>query len=119
MLNAEGEFHGYAGRDFYKVDPHWGTMADLQHLIQAAHARGLLVIDDIVVNHGGNLVDSGDPGHPNFKYPPDGYHLRFRDPAKQYPPPFNLSPENPALTNLFHNNGEIQNYDRHNAGWIG
>jgi len=111
VLNAEGEFHGYAGRDFYKIDPHWGTMADLQHLIQTAHARGILMIDDIVVNHGGNLVDSGDPGYPNFKYPPDGYHLRFRDPNKQYPPPFNLSPENPALTNLFHNNGEIQNYD--------
>jgi glycosidase len=111
VLNAEGEFHGYAGRDFYKVDPHWGTMADLQHLIQAAHARGILVIDDIVVNHGGNLVDSADPGYPHFKYPPDGYHLRFRNPDKQYPPPFNLSPENPALTNLFHNNGEIQDYD--------
>src|SRR5215510_9819830 len=51
VLNANGEFHGYAGRDFYSVAPHWGTMADLQHLIQAAHARGLLVIDDIVVNH--------------------------------------------------------------------
>jgi glycosidase len=111
VLNAEGEFHGYAGRDFYKVDPHWGTMADLQHLVRAAHARGILVIDNIVVNHGGNLVDSGDPGYPNFKYPPDGYHLRFRDPDKQYPPPFNLSPENPSLTNLFHNNGEIQDYD--------
>jgi alpha-amylase len=110
VLNARGEFHGYAGLDFYKVDPHWGTMADLQHLVQAAHARGLLVIDDIVVNHGGNLVDSGDPGYPDFKYPPDGYHLRFRNPAKQYPPPFDLNAANPSLTNLFHNNGYIQDY---------
>src|SRR5215469_8887071 len=60
VLNARGEFHGYCGRDFYKVDPHWGTLADLQHLVQAAHARRILVIDDIVVNHGGNLVDSDD-----------------------------------------------------------
>ncbi len=111
VLNARGEFHGYAGRDFYKVDPHWGTMADLQHLVQAAHARGLLVIDDIVVNHGGNLVDSSDPGYPNFKYPPDGYNLRFRNPAEQYPPPFDLNAAHPALTNLFHNNGYIQDYD--------
>ena len=111
VLNARGEFHGYAGLDFYKVDPHWGTLADLQHLVQAAHARGILVIDDIVVNHGGNLVDSADPGYPNFKYPPDGYHLRFRNPARQYPPPFDLNATNPALTNLFHNNGFIQNYD--------
>jgi glycosidase len=111
VLNAHGEFHGYAGRDFYKVDPHWGSLEDLQHLVRAAHARGILVIDDIVVNHGGNLIDSTDPGYGKFKNPPDGYHLRYRNPARQYPPPFNLSPENPALTNLFHNNGWIQDYD--------
>src|SRR5690349_901108 len=46
VVNANGEFHGYSGRDFYHVDPHWGSLADLQHLVQAAHARGLLVIDD-------------------------------------------------------------------------
>ncbi len=111
VLNARGEFHGYAGLDFYKVDPHWGTLADLQHMIRAAHARGILVIDDIVVNHGGNLVDSADPGYPDFKYPPDGYHLRFRNPAKQYPPPFDLNATNPSLTNLFHNNGFIRDYN--------
>jgi glycosidase len=110
VLNARGEFHGYAGLDFYKVDPHWGTMADLQHLVKAAHARGILVIDDIVVNHGGNLVDSGDPGYPRFKYPPDGYHLRFHNPGRQYPPPFDLNAANPELTNLFHNNGYIRDY---------
>lgn len=110
VLNDRGAFHGYAGMDFYKVDPHWGTMADLKHFVQAAHARGILVIDDVVVNHGGDLIDSGDAGYPNFKYP-DGYHLRFRDPAKRYPPPFNLNATNPSLTNLFHNHGFIQNYE--------
>ena len=43
VLNGHGQFHGYAGRDFYKVAPHWGTLADLQHMIQAGprarHAR--------------------------------------------------------------------------------
>lgn len=111
VLNAHGEFHGYAGRDFYKVDPHWGTLADLRRLVRAAHKRRILVIDDIVVNHGGNLIDSGDPGYPAFKYPPDGYHLRYRNPARQYPAPFNLSKKNPSLTNLFHNNGWIQDFD--------
>ena len=111
VLNARGEFHGYAGRDFYKVDPHWGSLADLQHLVQAAHARGILVIDDIVVNHGGSLVTCADPQYPAFKYPPDGYTLWFRNPAKQYPPPFDLNAANPALTNLFHNNGVIQDFN--------
>jgi glycosidase len=109
VLNDRGAFHGYAGMDFYKVDPHWGTMADLKHLVEAAHARGILVIDDIVVNHGGNLVISGDHGYPNFKS--DGYTLKFRDPLKQYPPPFDLNATNPSLTNLFHDHGLIQNYN--------
>ena len=53
VRNGHGQFHGYAARDFYQVAPHWGSLADLQHMIQAAHARGILVIDDIIVNHGG------------------------------------------------------------------
>ena len=109
VLNANGEFHGYAGRDFYNVDPHWGTLADLQHLIQTAHARGLLVIDDIIVNHGGDLIYSADPGYSTFKYPPAGYNLRYRS-SKQFAAPFNTNAANPVLTNLFHNNGSIQNY---------
>jgi glycosidase len=108
VLNVRGEFHGYAGRDFYQVDPHWGSLADLQHMIQAAHARGILVVDDIVVNHGGNLIDSGDPGYPAFNLA--GYQLRFRNPARQYPPPFGLNATNPALTNLFHNFGSTRNF---------
>ena len=110
VLNARGEFHGYAGRDFYQVDPHWGTLADLQHMIRAAHARGILVIDDVIVNHGGDLVDSGDPGYPKYKVPPDGYTLRWRNPNRQYPPPFDLNTTNTTLATLFHNNGCIQDY---------
>jgi glycosidase len=109
VLNAKGEFHGYAGRDFFEIDPHWGTLAELQHMVQAAHARGLLVIDDIIVNHGGDLIDSGDPGYPKFIAPPDGYSLRYRS-SKQYAAPFNTNAANPNLTNLFHNNGEIPDY---------
>ena len=108
--NASGQFHGYAGRDFYQVDPHWGSLADLQHLVQAAHARGLLVIDDIVCNHGGDLVYSTNAGFPAFKTPPDGYTLAYRS-ARQYAAPFNTNGVNPDLTNLFHNNGNIPDYN--------
>ena len=111
ILNVRGEFHGYAGYDFYKVDPHWGSLADLQHLVRSAHARGLRVIDDIVVNHGGTLLDSDDPGYPNYIPPPGGYQMRFHDPARQYPPPFNLDSVNTSITNLFHNNGAIHDYN--------
>ncbi|TAL05522.1 MAG: hypothetical protein EPO07_03395, partial [Verrucomicrobia bacterium] len=111
VLNANGEFHGYAGRDFYQVAPHWGTLADLQHMIQAAHARGILVINDIIVNHGGDLTYSTDSGWSNFKAPPDGYNLRYRNASKQFAAPFNTNAINPNLTNIFHNNGSIPDYN--------
>ena len=110
VLNASGEFHGYAGRDFYQVDPHWGSLADLQHLVQTAHQKGLLVIDDIICNHGGDLVYSTDAGYPNFLAPPAGYNLKYRS-SKQYAVPFNTNAVNPNLTNIFHNYGAIPDYN--------
>jgi glycosidase len=120
VLNTEGQFHGYSAWNFYEVAPHWGSISNLQHMVQAAHARGLLVIDDIVVNHAGDLVTGSGSGYPNFNYP-TGYALSYVNPNKTYPPPFNLSAANPSLTNLFHNYGNIQNYNDTNQvvlGWL-
>jgi glycosidase len=116
VLNGHGQFHGYAGRDFYKVDPHWGSLADLQHFIAAAHARGLLVIDDIICNHGDDLIYSTDSGYPNYLAPPAGYTLKYRSSSLTYAPPFDIynstyTPANNALTNLFHNYGAIPDYN--------
>ncbi|WP_058187512.1 alpha-amylase family glycosyl hydrolase [Terracidiphilus gabretensis] len=46
-------YHGYSATDMYAVDPHLGTMADLQSLVRAAHARGMKVVLDTVPNHVG------------------------------------------------------------------
>jgi alpha-amylase len=109
IVNASGQYHGYAGRDFYNVAAHWGNLAALQQMVQAAHSRGLLVINDIIVNHGGDLVYSTESGYANFIAPPGGYNLRYRS-ATRYASPFNTNAANPSLTNLFHNNGAIQNF---------
>jgi len=116
VLNGHGQFHGYAGRDFYKVDPHWGSLADLQHFVAAAHARGLLVINDIVCNHGDDLIYSTDAGYAGYLAPPSGYALKYRSGSLTYAPPFDIynstyTPANNALTNLFHNNGGIPDYN--------
>jgi alpha-amylase len=116
VLNGRGQFHGYAGRDFYSVDPHWGSLADLQHFTAAAHARGMLVIDDIVVNHGDDLIYSTNSRYGQFVYPPSGYTLKYRKSSKAYAPPFDIynatcNSTNNALTNIFHNNGGIQNFN--------
>ena len=41
----------YAVRDFYAINPDYGTKEDLQRLIAEAHRRGMKVIIDIVANH--------------------------------------------------------------------
>ena len=41
----------YCVRDFYAVDPHWGTPDELRHLIRRAHALGMRVMMDMVLNH--------------------------------------------------------------------
>jgi glycosidase len=51
-------------------------------MVRAAHARGILVIDDVIVNHVGDLVDSGDLGYPRFKPPSNGYTLRWHNPNR-------------------------------------
>lgn len=44
-------YHGYHITDFYRVDPHFGTLDDLKELIQESHARDLRIIADFVPNH--------------------------------------------------------------------
>lgn len=41
----------YAARDYYAINPDYGTKADLQKLIAEAHKRNMKVIIDIVANH--------------------------------------------------------------------
>ena len=41
----------YAVRDYYGVNPDYGTPADLKRLIAESHKRGIRVIIDIVANH--------------------------------------------------------------------
>jgi len=48
--NADGD-HGYATTDFRNIDPAYGTLADFDELIAQAHARGIGVIMDYVINH--------------------------------------------------------------------
>ncbi|WP_374567139.1 alpha-amylase family glycosyl hydrolase [Ideonella sp.] len=48
--NADGD-HGYATSEFRSVAPEYGTLADFDELIQQAHARGIGVVMDYVINH--------------------------------------------------------------------
>ena len=43
--------NGYDISDYQDVDPLFGTLADLDELIEALHARGMRLVMDLVVNH--------------------------------------------------------------------
>ena len=48
--SADGD-HGYATTDFRAIEPAYGTLQDFDELIAQAHARGIGVIMDYVLNH--------------------------------------------------------------------
>ncbi len=55
-------YHGYGIQNFLMVDPHFGTLEDLQELVREAHKKEMYIILDIIINHTGD----------NWAYP-DGY----------------------------------------------
>ncbi|WP_443192954.1 alpha-amylase family glycosyl hydrolase [Novosphingobium sp. KACC 22771] len=60
-------YHGYWITDFLHVDPHFGSDADFAALVQAAHARGMKVYMDIIVNHTADVIqyrEAGDAAAP-------------------------------------------------------
>jgi len=62
--NASGlDYHGYHASNFQKVDRRYETHTEtedigFQEVIDAAHARGMKVILDIVLNHTGNFGEA-------------------------------------------------------------
>ncbi|MFI5346474.1 MAG: alpha-amylase family glycosyl hydrolase [Elusimicrobiota bacterium] len=65
-------YHGYWAYDFTKIDPHFGTLEDYKALVADAHALGIKVIQDIVVNHTGNFFtvapEGFDPARPELNW---------------------------------------------------
>ena len=42
---------GYDIADYYQIDPRFGTMEDIDRLIEEAKKRGIRILMDLVVNH--------------------------------------------------------------------
>ncbi len=55
-------YHGYWITDFNHVDPHLGTDAEFKALVDAAHARGIKVYMDIIVNHTADVIQYRECG---------------------------------------------------------
>ena len=55
-------YHGYWGTDFTDVDPHLGTKADFKAFVDGAHALGLKVMLDVVLNHTADVITYAGAG---------------------------------------------------------
>ncbi len=50
-------FHGYWARDWSALDPNFGTKKDLAELVEKAHAKGIRIMLDGVINHTGPVTE--------------------------------------------------------------
>ena len=116
-------YHGYGAIDYYGVENHFGTFADLREMIETAHRNGIKVIQDQVANHVGFR-------HPWMKNPPlDNWfppfeQTRFNNSAL-------LSPNSPkseidntlkgwfdfSLPDMNYDEPEVARYEIQNALW--
>ncbi|RSK29805.1 alpha-amylase family glycosyl hydrolase [Hymenobacter metallilatus] len=65
-------YHGYDVTNYKATEPDYGTMAEFEAFLTAAHARGIRVIIDLVLNH------SSDQ-HPWFQQAASGPGNTYRD----------------------------------------
>jgi alpha-amylase len=50
-------FHGYWTSDWTSMDPNFGTEEDLKKLVETAHAHGIRVVMDVIINHTGPVTE--------------------------------------------------------------
>ena len=96
QVNFQPTYHGYGIQNFLEVDPHFGSREDLKNLVQTAHANGLYVILDIILNHSGNVFSYADAdryhddqGNPDPRWDGTPYQVQgFNDETGQPIIPF-------------------------------
>jgi alpha-amylase len=57
-------FHGYWISDWTSLDPNFGSEEDLSKLVETAHAHGIRVVMDVIINHTGPVTQL-DPVWPD------------------------------------------------------
>jgi len=56
-VHPSQSYHKYDVRDYYDIDPQYGTLADMEQLLAECDNRGIRVITDLVLNHTGDDHD--------------------------------------------------------------
>ncbi|GAA0754923.1 glycosidase [Erythromicrobium ramosum] len=61
-------YHGYWVTNFTSVDPHFGTNAEFKAFVDEAHARGMKVYMDIIINHTADVIDYAEGTANGYAY---------------------------------------------------
>jgi len=98
-------YHGYGPQNFLEVEPRFASdpaaarlnpglaEQELRDLIDDAHARGIYVILDVVLNHAGNVFAYADSGSPAV-WRESPYPIHWRDECGQPRPDWSDVPTN-------------------------
>jgi pullulanase-type alpha-1,6-glucosidase len=73
-------YHGYWITDFTQIDPHLGTNAELEALVDEAHARGIKVYFDIITNHTADVIDYAEGQYTYVDQATEPYRTAAGDP---------------------------------------
>ena len=83
QVTGSKDYHGYGVQNFLDVDPHFGSREDLRDFVSAAHAQGIRVILDIILNHAGDVFAYADDQryfyHRGRQWPVAGFRRRSGD----------------------------------------
>ena len=81
-IYPSASYHGYDITNYFDVNPQLGTMADFYRLLREAHARGIKVLIDMVLNHTSDrnpwfeqALDPGSPYHDWYTWAGKGTDL--------------------------------------------
>ena len=116
-------YHGYGAIDYYGVENHFGTLADLREMIAAAHRSGIKVIQDQVANHVG-MRHQWKEKPPLENWFPPFFQNRFNNSSLLSPNGSKAEVENTlkgwfdfSLPDLNQEEPEVAKYEIQNALW--
>jgi len=71
-INQSPSYHGYDVYDYYDVEMDYGTLDEFKDLLNEAHANGIKIIMDLVINH-------SSTEHPWFQNAASSVDSEYRD----------------------------------------
>ena len=119
-------YHGYGVQDFLAIEPRFGTREDLRELVATAHAHGIYVILDVILNHAGPVFSYAadrypakhgmDPRWDGRPYPVAGWNDATGQPSLPYGQPVDdpdaaIWPRELQAADNFSRLGRINNWD--------